>query len=124
MKELEAKLLSKFLNRMLRWNPKNRATARDLLDDNWLKVGKLDKNSHMSRAYYTEWRRATGDNVSSSETSDSNEDDGESFEEETDSNQNDSEDQSEENEDGDTTLKQTLMDTVPNVTGLNYKPEG
>lgn len=58
--EGEARLLSRFLMRMLKWSPKKRASARDLLDDPWLKVGPLDKNTHMSRTYCNEWRRATG----------------------------------------------------------------
>lgn len=49
--EIEATLFSKFLNRMLKWSPKNRASAKDLLDDPWLKVGPIENKSHMSRTY-------------------------------------------------------------------------
>lgn len=58
MKEYEASLLSKFLNRMLQWSPKARASARDLLNDPWLKVGEFDDNSFMSRGYFKEWKKA------------------------------------------------------------------
>lgn len=61
MKEYDAILLSNFLRRMLRWSPKNRASAKDLLNDPWLKVGNYDDKNHMSRSYYNEWRRASGD---------------------------------------------------------------
>jgi serine/threonine protein kinase len=33
MKECDAMLLSRFLLRMLRWSPKSRASANDLLND-------------------------------------------------------------------------------------------
>lgn len=46
--------------RMLKWVPGDRATARELLDDPWLKVSPQDNNSHMSRAYQDEWLRSTG----------------------------------------------------------------
>ena len=36
LKECEAKPLSEFLNKMLKWNPKDRSSARDLLNDRWL----------------------------------------------------------------------------------------
>jgi len=78
--EIEATLFSKFLNRMLKWSPKNRASAKDLLDDPWLKVGPIENKSHMSRTYFKEWRKATGESVSSSE-SDSDDSDEESEEE-------------------------------------------
>lgn len=71
VKEVEARLLSRFLNRMLQWSPKNRASARDLLSDPWFKVGPLDENQFMSRSYCTEWRRATGEVISSSSSENS-----------------------------------------------------
>ena len=64
VKEIEARLLSRFLNRMLQWSQKSRASARDLLNDPWLKVGPLDDEQFMSRSYSTEWRRATGEVIS------------------------------------------------------------
>jgi hypothetical protein len=44
---------------MLQWSPKARASASDLLDDPWLRVGQLDDNTHMSRQYYKEWMKAS-----------------------------------------------------------------
>ena len=73
MKELEATLLSKFLNRMLQWSPKARASARDLLNDPWLKVGELDDNTFMSKGYFREWKKAVcgeDENEDSSKSSD------------------------------------------------------
>lgn len=57
MKEIEATLLSKFLNRMLKWSPKSRASARDLLNDPWLKVGEYDDHEFMSKGYLKEWEK-------------------------------------------------------------------
>ena len=37
LKDVEARSLSDFLNKMLRWKPKDRASARSLLDHPWLK---------------------------------------------------------------------------------------
>ena len=85
VKEVEARMLSRFLMRMLRWTPKKRASARELLDDPWFKVGPLDENTHMSKEYCNEWRRARGDSFSSSGSDDSSL---ESMEEETDSEPN------------------------------------
>jgi serine/threonine protein kinase len=129
VKEVEARMLSTFLMRMFRWTPKKRASARELLDDPWLKVGPLDENTHMSKTYCNEWRRARGDSFSSSGSDDS-ESSLESMEEETDSEPNSGESLEEEeevsNDDADDeigTQNQTLMNTVPNVTGLNYNPK-
>jgi len=77
MKEFEATLLSKFLNRMLQWSPKARASARDLLSDPWLKVGELDDNTFMSKGYFKEWKKAVcgeDENEDSSKSSDESED--------------------------------------------------
>jgi len=37
LKDVEARSLSSFLNEMLKWKPKDRSSARDLLDHPWLK---------------------------------------------------------------------------------------
>ena len=37
LKDVEARSLSDFLNKMLKWKPKDRASARDLLSHPWLK---------------------------------------------------------------------------------------
>ena len=42
---------------MLQWSPKARASASQLLDDPWLRIGSLDTNTHMDRQYYREWRK-------------------------------------------------------------------
>lgn len=61
MRETEAQMLSKFLLRMLRWCPKDRASARELINDPWLRLGHLDsESSFMSRAHHSEWRKANG----------------------------------------------------------------
>ena len=74
--EVEAKLLSNFLRRMLQWQPKNRSSARNLLQDPWLKVGSLSSNTHMSKQYFNEWRKATrGVNPTTSESEEEGESD-------------------------------------------------
>lgn len=35
----EKKMFISFVKRMLTWEPKHRSTAKDLLDDPWLRVG-------------------------------------------------------------------------------------
>ena len=39
MQWVEAHFLSKFLLKMLRWNPKDRVSAKDLMNDPWLNDG-------------------------------------------------------------------------------------
>lgn len=74
MHVVDAKLLADFLGRMLQWQPKNRASARSLLQDPWLKVGNLVSNTHMSKDYYNEWRKATrGEDPTTSESEDESE---------------------------------------------------
>lgn len=74
MHVVDAKLLADFLGRMLQWQPKNRASARSLLQDPWLKVGNLVSNTHMSKEYYNEWRKATrGEDPTTSESEDESE---------------------------------------------------
>ena len=38
IKEVEAEFLARMLNRCLKWNPKDRVSAKDLLDDPWFKM--------------------------------------------------------------------------------------
>lgn len=38
IKPTEALFLARFLQRCLKWNPKDRASAKDLLDDPWIKM--------------------------------------------------------------------------------------
>lgn len=102
---------------MLRWNPKTRASARDLLNDPWLKVGDLDNGTHMTKEYYNEWRKATkGEDPTTSESEEEKDERGSSDSEE-------NEEIEDENEQHQVTEVRTLtlLDTVPDVTGLNYK---
>ena len=69
MKEVDANLLAAFLLRMLRWSPRKRATASELLTDSWFKVGPIDEDAFMSRTYCHEWRKANGEVVSDSDDS-------------------------------------------------------
>lgn len=67
--------------KMLKWCPKDRASARELLDDAWLKVSPHDTKSHMSRNYQDEWLRANGEpGLSSSDESSSNQEEDEESE--------------------------------------------
>ncbi len=102
MKEGDAMLLSRFLLRMLRWSPKNRASASELLSDAWLKVGPFDEDAFMSRTYCHEWRQANGEQVSDSDDAEEDEEEAESGPE------------------SELSVEKTLLDTVPNATGLNY----
>lgn len=95
--EGEARLLSRFLSRMLRWSPKKRATARDLLSDPWFKVGPLDENTRMTRTYCNEWRRARGQTFDSESSNVSDSDSDESSEGESDSKGTSPEDASDRN---------------------------
>jgi serine/threonine protein kinase len=47
MRETEARGLSDFLSKMLAWEPKDRASASELLDHYWLKMIP-NYNTHMS----------------------------------------------------------------------------
>jgi len=38
IKEVEAEFLARMLDRCLKWNPKDRVSAKDLLDDPWFKM--------------------------------------------------------------------------------------
>lgn len=131
MKPIEAELFSKFLMRMLKWVPSDRVSARELLDDAWLKVSPDEGKQTMSRAYFNEWNLCQGKeaNSSSEDESDGSEDD---EQEGSDSEQDDdeewqSDDQDDEDADvvqDDLTANQTLMNTVPDATGLCYDPKG
>eukprot|EP00352_Strombidinopsis_acuminata_P002096 CAMPEP_0176396610 /NCGR_PEP_ID=MMETSP0126-20121128/44401_1 /TAXON_ID=141414 ORGANISM="Strombidinopsis acuminatum, Strain SPMC142" /NCGR_SAMPLE_ID=MMETSP0126 /ASSEMBLY_ACC=CAM_ASM_000229 /LENGTH=175 /DNA_ID=CAMNT_0017770301 /DNA_START=337 /DNA_END=864 /DNA_ORIENTATION=- len=68
IKPSEAEPLSKFLMRMLKWNPKDRAKARDLLNDPWLKMAP-NLDTHMSREHKREWKILNGMEISVSSSS-------------------------------------------------------
>ena len=57
LKDTEALFLSQFLERCLKWNPKDRATAQQLMDDPWLKMApKYD--ARMDPQHFSEWMHA------------------------------------------------------------------
>jgi len=55
LKPSEADSLSKFLERMLKWKPKDRHTARELLDDPWLKEND-EYSVWLSKNYLKEYK--------------------------------------------------------------------
>ena len=55
LKDCEARSLSKFLERMLKWKPKDRASARDLLNDQWLREAD-EYNVWMSKEHLAEFK--------------------------------------------------------------------
>ena len=71
MKETEAQFLADFLEKMLKWNPKDRPKAREMLSHPWIKMAP-EYNAYMSREFAREWRQANG--VESSSESSSNAD--------------------------------------------------
>lgn len=74
IKDTEAVFLARFLERCLKWNPKNRASAQDLLDDPWLKMAP-NYDARMDPGLYNEWMKCVdpdfvpseGNNSSSSD---------------------------------------------------------
>ena len=127
MKEVEATLLSKFLNRMLQWSPKARASARDLLNDPWLKVGELDENTFMTKGYFKEWKKAVcgddenEDSSSKSSNSSNDEDSISKSDESSEESQSQEEDAQQDEEDSAESNEPSLLQTIPDVTGLNYR---
>jgi hypothetical protein len=97
-----------------------------LLDDPWLKVSPLDE-THMTKAYWNEWRRANNESVSNSESNDDeeslDEDEEQGAESESEPNSGESLEEDMDDEDEVSSHNKTLLDTVPNVTGLNYDPK-
>ena len=56
LRDLEAKSLADFLEKMLKWNPSDWWTARKLLDHHWLKMIP-NYNTHMERDEQHEYKR-------------------------------------------------------------------
>lgn len=54
IKNTEALFLSRLLEKCLKWNPKDRFSAKDLLDDPWFKMAP-DYNARMDGKHYNEW---------------------------------------------------------------------
>lgn len=65
MRELEAKYLSDFLGQMLKWEPKDRPTAQQMLSHPWFKMAPRD-DTKLSRREAREYRRTNGYEVSDS----------------------------------------------------------
>ena len=83
---------------MLKWNPKNRVSAKDLMDDPWLKMAP-NYDTHMTRSYQKEWRHCTDPGYQSSSTSSSGSGDEEEVEEEMESDAGDSQGESQGSDD-------------------------
>ena len=73
---------------MLKWNPKERPTAQEMLEDPWLKM-QPEYETYVGKTFYKEWKRATNpDYQSSSSSNESEENSGEGTEsEQTDTNE-------------------------------------
>lgn len=75
VKPIEAQFLAEFLNKMLKWKPSDRPTAKDMLNDPWLKL-QPDWDTYVSRRHLREYKKAKDPNyemsvTTSSESSDS-----------------------------------------------------
>lgn len=68
LRENEALALSDFLLKMIRWEPKDRATAQELLNHHWLKMIP-NYNTKMSRKELRELKRTKNQSVSDSSRS-------------------------------------------------------
>lgn len=73
---------------MLKWNPKERPSAQEMLEDPWLKM-QPEYETYVGKTFYKEWKRATNpDYQSSSSSNESEENSGEGTEtEQTDTNE-------------------------------------
>lgn len=67
---IDAYFLSRFLLKMLKWNPKERASAQEMLEDPWLKMPP-EYDTFMGKTYFKEWKRATDKEYESSSSSES-----------------------------------------------------
>lgn len=65
MKELEAQYLADFLGKILKWEPKDRPSAREMLKHPWLKMAP-QFDTKISRRESREYRRVNGYVVSPS----------------------------------------------------------
>ena len=79
---LDAYFLSRFLLKMLKWNPKERPSAQEMLADPWLKM-QPEYETFVGKTFFKEWKRATNpDYQSSSSSNESGEQSGEGNESE------------------------------------------
>jgi serine/threonine protein kinase len=70
LREAEALALSDFLLKMIKWEPKDRATAQEMLNHQWLKMIP-NYNTKMSRQELREFKKVHNySNMSSSSKSD------------------------------------------------------
>ena len=68
LKDVEAEFLARMLERCLKWNPKERVSAKDLLDDPWFKMApKYD--ARMDPKMFNEYMRAVDPEFEPSERS-------------------------------------------------------
>ena len=56
LKDSEARLFASFLGKMLQWKPKDRASAREMLDHPWLK-SRDDYEVWISKNHLNEFRK-------------------------------------------------------------------
>ena len=70
IKDTEAYFLAKFLERCLKWNPRDRASAQSLLDDPWMKMD-ANYEARMDHELYDEWMKANDPNYEPSGSSSS-----------------------------------------------------
>ena len=80
MNTVEAYLLARFLERMIKWKPSERPSAQQMLNDPWLKL-QDDWDPYISRRHLREIKKATNPEYSYSETTPSDAEDEESGEE-------------------------------------------
>ena len=66
---LDAYFLSRFLLKMLKWNPKERPSAQEMLEDPWLKM-QPEYETYVGKTFYKEWKHATNPEYQSSSSSD------------------------------------------------------
>ena len=66
---LDAYFLSRFLLKMLKWNPKERPSAQEMLEEPWLKM-QPEYETYVGKTFYKEWKHATNPEYQSSSSSD------------------------------------------------------
>jgi serine/threonine-protein kinase SRPK3 len=68
MKESEASSLASFLGAMLKWNPNHRASAKEMLEHQWLKMAPK-YNTYMPKDEAREWKKLHRPDEASSSSS-------------------------------------------------------
>jgi len=72
MRPMDAIFLSNFLERMLKWDPKDRPSAEEMLNDPWLKM-QPEFETYIPRTHLREYKKATVPGYEWSESSESSE---------------------------------------------------